>query len=116
MRKSGFPISERIAHDWRLPNALPLAGLLHSAGSRFDQDLVPEWRAAEGRARFSRIPIWRERCGCCSQQGADAFYKGEIARAIVAKSRALGGTMTLEDLANYKGEWVEPARTQLSRL
>ena len=25
--------------------------------------------------------------------------------------RQLGGTMTLEDLANYKGEWVEPART-----
>jgi len=45
-------------------------------------------------------------------QGADAFYKGEIARAIVAKSKALGGTMTMEDLANYHGEWVEPARTQ----
>ena len=27
----------------------------------------------------------------------------------MAKSAALGGTMTLEDLANYKGEWVEPA-------
>src|SRR5262249_14634032 len=24
----------------------------------------------------------------------------------------LGGTMTMEDLANYHGEWVEPARTQ----
>jgi gamma-glutamyltranspeptidase/glutathione hydrolase len=45
-------------------------------------------------------------------KGADAFYKGEIAQAIVAKSLALGGSMTLEDLAGYKGEWVEPARTQ----
>jgi len=42
----------------------------------------------------------------------DGFYKGEIARAIVAKSQALGGTMTSEDLASYHGEWVEPARTQ----
>ncbi len=49
-------------------------------------------------------------------KGADAFYKGEIAQAIVAKSQALGGSMTLEDLANYKGEWVEPARTILQWL
>ena len=44
-------------------------------------------------------------------QGADAFYKGVIAKAIIAKSTALGGTMTLEDLAHYHGEWVEAART-----
>jgi gamma-glutamyltranspeptidase/glutathione hydrolase len=43
--------------------------------------------------------------------GADAFYRGEIARAIVAKSKALGGTMTLQDLAEYHGDWVEPARS-----
>jgi gamma-glutamyltranspeptidase / glutathione hydrolase len=47
---------------------------------------------------------------------ADGFYKGEIARAIVAKSKALGGTMTLEDLANYHGEWVEPAHTRYHAL
>ncbi len=40
------------------------------------------------------------------------FYKGEIAKAIVAKSNALGGTMTLEDLAQYHGKWVEPAHTR----
>src|SRR6202011_4507498 len=44
-------------------------------------------------------------------QGRDAFYKGDIARAIVAKSTALGGTMTLDDLASYKGQWVEPAES-----
>ena len=27
---------------------------------------------------------------------------------MVAKENALGGTMTMEDLADYKGEWVEP--------
>jgi gamma-glutamyltranspeptidase/glutathione hydrolase len=42
------------------------------------------------------------------QQGRDAMYRGEIGRAMVAKSKALGGPMTLEDLANYKGEWVTP--------
>jgi gamma-glutamyltranspeptidase/glutathione hydrolase len=44
-------------------------------------------------------------------KGRDAFYKGEVASAIVAKSQALGGTMTLDDLAAYSGEWVTPART-----
>ena len=42
---------------------------------------------------------------------AGCFYKGEIADAIVAKSNALGGTMTLDDLANYHGEWQEGATT-----
>jgi gamma-glutamyltranspeptidase/glutathione hydrolase len=37
------------------------------------------------------------------------FYRGEIAQAIVRKSTALGGTMTAQDLADYQGEWVEPA-------
>jgi gamma-glutamyltranspeptidase/glutathione hydrolase len=46
-----------------------------------------------------------------AERGRQAFYEGEIARAIVAKSTAAGGTMTLSDLANYTGEWVEPAHT-----
>jgi gamma-glutamyltranspeptidase / glutathione hydrolase len=45
------------------------------------------------------------------QQGRDAFYKGDIARAIVAKSNALGGTMTAADLAEYHAEWVTPLTT-----
>ena len=45
------------------------------------------------------------------QQGRDAFYKGDIARAIVAKSKALGGTMTAADLADYHAEWVTPLTT-----
>lgn len=34
--------------------------------------------------------------------GADAFYKGEIAQAVVDIVAKHGGVMTLEDLANYK--------------
>jgi gamma-glutamyltranspeptidase / glutathione hydrolase len=43
-----------------------------------------------------------------AQQGRDAFYKGEIAQAIVRMSSALGGTMSLADLADFSAEWVEP--------
>src|SRR5262245_48119478 len=41
-------------------------------------------------------------------QGADAFYRGDIAKAIVAKVTANGGVMKLEDLSEFRSEWVEP--------
>ena len=44
-------------------------------------------------------------------EGPTAFYKGEIAHAILATSRELGGTMSAEDLAEFAPEWVEPIST-----
>lgn len=46
-----------------------------------------------------------------AEKGRDVFYKGEIAQAIVKTSTALGGTMALEDLADFSSEWVEPIST-----
>jgi gamma-glutamyltranspeptidase/glutathione hydrolase len=43
-----------------------------------------------------------------AEKGRDAFYKGEIAQALVNTSTALGGTMELQDLAEFSSEWVEP--------
>jgi gamma-glutamyltranspeptidase/glutathione hydrolase len=43
--------------------------------------------------------------------GRDAYYKGEIANRIVATSARLGGTMSLEDLADFSAEWVDPIST-----
>jgi gamma-glutamyltranspeptidase/glutathione hydrolase len=107
----GLPVSERIAHDWNLPNALPLKACCTEP----DPDSVKTWYlngAAPKAGQIFKNPDLAHTLRLLQQQGSDAFYKGEIARAIVAKSRALGGSMTLEDLANYRGEWVEPARTQ----
>ena len=44
-------------------------------------------------------------------QGRDAFYKGEIADAIVAKVKANGGVMSKADLGEFQSEWVEPIST-----
>ncbi|MGG2324662.1 gamma-glutamyltransferase, partial [Salmonella enterica] len=41
----------------------------------------------------------------------DAFYKGPIAAAIVAKSRATGGLIAAEDLARMHARWVDPIST-----
>jgi gamma-glutamyltranspeptidase/glutathione hydrolase len=44
-------------------------------------------------------------------QGRDAFYKGDIAAAIVKKVQGDGGVMTLEDLARYEPGWVDTVST-----
>jgi gamma-glutamyltranspeptidase/glutathione hydrolase len=44
-------------------------------------------------------------------RGRDAFYRGDIATAIVAKVQANGGVMTKTDLAEFESEWVEPVKT-----
>ncbi|HEX4150765.1 MAG TPA: gamma-glutamyltransferase family protein [Steroidobacteraceae bacterium] len=106
----GFPISERIASDWTLPKALPLTGCC----TELDPDSVKTWYL-NGRA--PRAGEWFKNTDLAhtfrllQAHGAEVFYRGEIAKAIVAKSNKLGGTMTLEDLAGYHGEWVEPARS-----
>lgn len=106
--ENGFPVSERIAYDWRLPSALPL----RNCCSQPDPDSVKTWYINGKQpvaGQIYRNPDLAKTFRLIQQHGADGFYKGEVARALVAKSTALGGTMTLDDLANYKGEWGEPA-------
>ena len=43
--------------------------------------------------------------------GANAFYKGDIAAAILAKSQKLGGLLSADDLSGFEPEWVTPIST-----
>src|SRR6185503_18168707 len=43
--------------------------------------------------------------------GRDSFYKGALAKKIVATSAVHGGTMKAADLSDYQSEWVEPIST-----
>jgi len=43
-----------------------------------------------------------------AETGASAFYRGEVAKAILSTSQASGGTMAADDLAHFSPEWVEP--------
>ena len=45
------------------------------------------------------------------KEGRAGFYTGEIAEAIVQKVQAHDGVMTLDDLAAFESEWVEPIST-----
>jgi len=42
--------------------------------------------------------------------GAEAFYRGEIARRLVAAAAAAGSPLAHEDLAEHRAEWMEPLR------
>ncbi len=42
--------------------------------------------------------------------GTDAFYRGEIARKVVAASEAHGGILSMRDFADYSVEWDKPVR------
>ncbi|CAM3785378.1 gamma-glutamyltransferase [Cohnella lubricantis] len=43
-------------------------------------------------------------------KGRDAFYKGEIAKAITDDLAERGGLLTLNDFADHAGFWAEPIR------
>src|ERR1051325_9610552 len=107
----GFPITEEIAAGWRMKNALPLEGCCKEP----DPDSVKTFYVDGKRPETGTIFRNRDLAKTfrlIQQQGRDVFYKGEVAKAIFAKSHALGGPMTLEDLANYKGEWVTAPSTR----
>jgi gamma-glutamyltranspeptidase / glutathione hydrolase len=106
--ENGFPVSQRIAIDWHLPEALPLKDCC----ARLDSDSIATWYINGHQpvaGQIYRNPDLAKSFRLLQAEGRGAFYKGDIARAIVAKSTALGGTMTLEDLADYRGEWLDPA-------
>lgn len=108
--ENGFPISEEIGSGWHLPKALPLQGCC----TQLDPDSIKTYYingAPPSIGTVFRNPDLAHTFRLIQEHGRDVFYKGEIAQAIVTKSNALGGTMTLDDLANYKGEWVTPAST-----
>jgi gamma-glutamyltranspeptidase / glutathione hydrolase len=71
---------------------------------------LPKGKVPEVGEMF-RNPDLAKALGLIAAQGAAAFYKGDIAKAILATSRELGGTMAAEDLTEFVPEWVEPIST-----
>jgi gamma-glutamyltranspeptidase/glutathione hydrolase len=59
-----------------------------------------------------RNPALAKALRLLQKEGRDAFYRGEIAAAIVRKIQDNGGVMTRDDLADFQSEWVEPISTR----
>ena len=95
----GFPLSPIIASafgSWRDDEAPHLAAVFHPGGRTPDYGDV--FKNPLLASSYERI----------AKDGAAAFYEGEIAERIVAKSRELGGYMSLEDLRAHRADFVEP--------
>ena len=97
--EQGFPIPEAIWEEWfitRLQTNEESSRLFLRGG-----------KAPEIGSIF-RNPDLAHALRLIAEQGPDAIYKGEIAAAILATSKQLGGTMTAEDLTEFEPEWVQP--------
>jgi gamma-glutamyltranspeptidase/glutathione hydrolase len=110
--ENGYPVSERISNDWTIPN---LQGLTKAQGNiGQDPDTIAAWTIngqSPAPGQVFKNPDLAHTFKLLAEHGSDVFYRGEIAKAIVAKSQKLGGTMTLADLANYSGYWRTPPST-----
>lgn len=42
------------------------------------------------------------------KKGRNGFYKGRVAKDIIATIKSLGGVMTLKDLSHYQVRWLKP--------
>jgi gamma-glutamyltranspeptidase/glutathione hydrolase len=104
LAEQGFAVSERIANDW-IYGAEVLGA---------DPDSVKTYlvngKPPQAYSVF-RNPDLAHAFHVLQAQGRDAFYKGDMAAAIIAKSDALGGTMTAADLAATHADWVSPIGT-----
>ena len=102
--ENGFAVQEMISMDWGVARA------------KLQKD--PETRRVflvhDETPQFGEVfknPDVAKTLRVLAAGGPQEFYKGEIAKGILATSRELGGTMTADDLAEFSAEWVEPIST-----
>ena len=102
--RDGFPVQEIMADDW------------NDAAKRLAQDpatartFLPNGVAPKHGEIFAN-PRLANSLETIAKGGRDAFYKGTIARAIVADMRARNGLLDERDFTDHKSDWVEPIRT-----
>ena len=97
----GFAVPE-IVHGYWLGEE---AKLQKTSESR--KVFLPGGKVPELGAMFSN-PDLAKALRLVAGQGRDAFYKGDIAKAIISTSASFGGTMQPDDLSDFSAEWVEP--------
>jgi len=100
----GFPVTDIIADWWRRASA-PFAD-----DSEFARIYLPGGRPPKPGEIFKN-PDLAGSLRLIAEQGPAGFYTGRTADAILALSRAKGGTMTAADLTEYRPDWVEPIST-----
>ncbi|HET6396996.1 MAG TPA: gamma-glutamyltransferase [Pseudoxanthomonas sp.] len=103
--REGHPVHETIAYYWNL--SVPRL----SRWPGFAEQFTVDGKRAPRKGELWRNPNLAGTLERIARGGRDAFYKGDIARAIDAYFRANDGFLRYEDLAAHRGEWVEPVST-----
>jgi gamma-glutamyltranspeptidase/glutathione hydrolase len=102
--KEGAPIAEMVSRVWAT------AGSALQDQPGFRQVFLPGNHAPTTGEIF-RDPDLAESLQLIAAHGRDGFYRGSLAQKILQFSREQGGTMTEQDLADFKPEWVSPIST-----
>ncbi|MEM7768220.1 MAG: gamma-glutamyltransferase family protein [Pseudomonadota bacterium] len=106
--ETGAPIPEVIAFYWgrnetRLAEAAD-SGMLEE----FDNARATFFSPSPREGALFRNPDLGRTLAAIATGGAEAFYEGEMARAMGAYFERVGGYLRYEDFAAHEGEWVEP--------
>jgi len=101
--EQGFPVSELIAYYWK-------RALTRFTDKQYEnfQNLYAPNGVIPGKGDIFKNPELAKTLRLLSDKGRDAYYKGEIAEAIVKYSQQVGGFFQLNDFADFKAEWVQP--------
>jgi gamma-glutamyltranspeptidase/glutathione hydrolase len=102
--RDGFPVSEIIQGQWAASED-SLAQWPTSAAT-----YLPNGRPPAVGEVFKNPGLVRT-YEAIAQGGRDAFYRGEIARKIVAFSESNGGYYTARDFEDHTSAWVDPVTT-----
>lgn len=102
--KEGFPVSELIAY-YMGSNSRSL-----SQFPNIKETYMPNGSAPK-KGEIFKNPFLANTLQKISDDGRDAFYKGDIAHTIDAFMKKNGGYLSYEDMASHKSEWVEPLST-----
>ena len=102
--RDGFPVSEIIQGQWAASKD-SLAQWPTSAAT-----YLPNGRPPAVGEVFKNPGLVRT-YEAIARGGRDAFYRGEIARKIVAFSESNGGYYTARDFEDHTSAWVDPVTT-----
>ena len=102
--REGFPVPELVAAYWT-QNLDKLRENEEATRVYLPKDHAPKTGEVYSNADLATS------LEAIANGGRDAFYKGEIAKKILAGMKKHGGTMIEEDLAKFSSEWVEPVST-----
>ena len=102
--RNGFPVTETIAYYWQV-----YVGRLSKYPGFVEQFTINGKAPVKGQVW--KNPNLANTLEAISIGGADAFYKGAMAKTMADYVQAQGGFLSVQDLAAHKGEWVEPIST-----